>query len=132
MKKKNLPPKSIQKILRNSFLATMLFVLLSATAVFVAVQYKSMKSSITSSIQQTCSSVAKDVDLQISQMDTVSINVLYSHLIKDTFENYSDPDSSLTEYMKNQAASMLTGLLTSIRGANSTVRQRSGTSKTQI
>nr|WP_288884316.1 sensor histidine kinase [uncultured Blautia sp.] len=123
MKKKNLPPKSIQKILRNSFLATMLFVLLSATAVFVAVQYKSMKSSITSSIQQTCSSVAKDVDLQISQMDTVSINVLYSHLIKDTFENYSDPDSSLTEYMKNQAASMLTGLLTSIRGANSTVRQ---------
>ena len=123
MKKKNQSPKSIEKILRINFLATMLFVLLSATAVFVAVQYKSMKSSITSSIQQTCSSVAKDVDLQISQMDTVSINVLYSHLIKDTFENYSDPESSLTQYMKNQAASMLTGLLTSIRGANSTVRQ---------
>lgn len=122
--KSNIPTKnSIHNILLSSYLITMLAILCLTTLAFVIAQYSNMKTNITKSIQQTCSSVANDIDMQINQLDTVCINVLYSNTIKDSFSSYT---TSATEVGGSELSTLdtdLTGLLTSVRGANSTVRQ---------
>lgn len=112
---------SIHNILLSSYLITMLLILFITTLIYTISQYYNMKSNIIKSIQQTCSSVANDVDTQINQIDTVCINVIYSTMIKDTFSTYQDlPGESYGQSIINN---QLTGLLTAIRGANSMVRQ---------
>lgn len=112
---------SIHNILLSSYLITMLLILFVTTLIYTISQYYNMKSNIVKSIQQTCSSVANDVDTQINQIDTVCVNVIYSTMIKDTFSTYQDLSGE--SYGQSIINNQLTGLLTAIRGANSMVRQ---------
>lgn len=101
----------------------MLVILCLTTLIYVIAQYCNMKSNITKSIQQTCSSVANDVDTQINQLDTVCINVIYSNMIKSSFSAYTKSTGEVDPAKQREADTVLTSLLTSLRGANSTVRQ---------
>ena len=114
--------KGIQKILFSNILSTMLIILICTTAIFSVALYNNMKNNVIDSLQQTCSAVSKDIDLQLHQLDTVCINILYSNLIKNTFGEYSDTTSH-SSYQNKQYESTLSGYLTSIRGVYSDIRQ---------
>ncbi len=90
-------PRSIQKILSSYFLLIMLTLLVLATILFSVVQYLNLRSNTEHDIQRTCSAIAEDIDLQLSQMDTVCMNTIHSTLIKDTFSDYLN-DEDATPY----------------------------------
>lgn len=119
----NRTKSSIHNILLSSYLITMLVILCLTTLIYVIAQYYNMKSNITTSIRQTCLSVANDVDTQINQLDSVGINVLYSNIIKDSFSAYTKSTGEVDPNEQRVNYTLLTSLLTSLRGANSTVRQ---------
>lgn len=126
-KKKRL--SSINSALFKTYIATMIIVLLSVTLFFTIVQIANLNQNIRSNILQTGKSVAQSVDSEIKQMDTLSINTLYSNLIKDSFKSYIDFEHSKSglpnwsAYYQNSNAEVLTDLLYALIGANHNVKQ---------
>ena len=115
-------PRSIQKILSSYFLLIMLTLLVLATILFSVVQYLNLRSNTEHDIQRTCSAIAEDIDLQLSQMDTVCMNTIHSTLIKDTFSDYLN-DEDATPYEQSQRQNTLANTLTSMKGVDASIRQ---------
>ena len=80
--------KSIQTILYTSFLWIALTLLFLLTGLFSWIQYGYLRKNAEADVQRTCSSIASDIDLQISEMDTVCLNIINSTSLKKTFSQY--------------------------------------------
>lgn len=115
-------PQSIQNILSFYMSVLLLALLLAATVIFSVTQYLNVYSNNNRELQRLCNSIAENIDLQISQMDTICLNTIHSTLIKDTFHNYIT-DPSVTPYEKNQQRRLLANTLTSLKGVDSSIRQ---------
>lgn len=115
-------PKSIQKILSSYFLLIMLTLLVLAAILFSVVQYLNLRSNTEHDIQRTCAAIAEDIDLQLSQMDTVCMNTIHSTLIKDTFSDYMN-DEDASPYQQSQRQNTLANALTSMKGVDASIRQ---------
>lgn len=93
--------------------------------IFCVWQLSFLQKSVASDLQQTCRTVALNVDKELQRMDSTSINVLYSNLIRDQFASYSGeaPENAPQAVAKNNSAAVLSDLLTAIMGAERSVRQ---------
>lgn len=119
----------MRSILFNSYMRAMLFILVGATVFFAFIQFFSINGNIISNIQQTSKSVGDSVDNQIKQMDHISMNALYSNLLKSSVSNYlevqKDP-SKLTPpiaFTQNNDAKTLHDLMFALIGADYDIRQ---------
>lgn len=119
--------RSIHHTLLKAHLSTMLPAVAVIVAIFCVWQLGVLQKSVASDLHQTCRTVALNVDNELQRMDSTSINVLYSNLIRDQFASYSieTPESApLPQAVaKNNSAAALTDLLTAIMGADRSVRQ---------
>ncbi len=113
----------IKKILFHNYFSAMLLVVLGAAAIFSVLQFSSLNQEIRNNIAQANQSVARSVDGQIKQMDTISISALYSNLIKSSFSVYINDltQGDRTERLNN--ARTLSDLMFAIIGVNSDIRQ---------
>jgi two-component system sensor histidine kinase YesM len=121
--------QNMQSILFKSYMGAMLVVLLGVTAFFAFYQFSAINRNIISSIQQTGMAVGQSIDSQLKQMDTISINALYSNLLKDSFSEYLNlqqdtaKKSNQVANVQNNNAAMLHDLMFAIIGANYDVKQ---------
>ncbi len=128
LKKKN-KQTNMRSILFNSYMGAMLFILVGATVFFAFIQFFSINSNIISNIQQTSKSVGQSVDNQIRQMDHISMNALYSNLLKSSVSDYlelqKDPSKLTLEsaLAQNNNAKVLHDLMFALIGADYDIRQ---------
>lgn len=114
--------KNIQKILFTYFLASATALLILFTVIFSGVQYYTHHRNMENDIMRTCTSIANDIDLQISQMDNVCLNTINSTAIKDSFSDWASAEL-LTSAEQLQYQTTLSNSLTSVKGVDSSIRQ---------
>lgn len=114
--------KSIQKILFSYFLISATALLVLFTIIFSGVQYYTLHRDMENDILRTCTSIANDIDLQISQMDNVCLNTINSTAIKDSFSDWASADL-LSQSEQLQYQTTLSNSLTSVKGVDSSIRQ---------
>lgn len=121
----------MRSIFRTQLYAQLGTVLTAVTLFAVAFlwwQTASIRRSLNTSLQQTAGTVALNVDRELQQMDSLSINIIYSNLIKESVGDYIDlaeapgltADSAR---QRNTNAEMLTNMLFAIMGADRPVKQ---------
>lgn len=115
-------PKSIQSILKSTLLVSMVFLIVLFTCVFSLMEYTSQKNFLESEMQRTCNAIAKDIDLQLQQLDTVCLNTINSTSMKDSFSNYMNSADS-SSYEISLFRNELSNVLISIRGVDTSIRQ---------
>lgn len=81
--------KSIQTILFYRFLSVTAALLIIVSAIVYLIQYTKMYKNMENDIIRTSSSIGDAIDLQISQMDNICLNVINSTSVKDTFAEWS-------------------------------------------
>ena len=118
----------MRSILFRSYMGSMLVVLLGVTTFFSYIQFTTINHNIISSIQQTSTAVGQSIDNQIEVMNTISVNALYSNLLRDSFSEYlqlrtDTPKTQERDYIQNNNAKMLHDMMFAIIGANYNVRQ---------
>ncbi len=91
MKKKHY---SIQKILSAHFIILSFGIILFLTAFFSYVLYSTSKKNALESLSYSCSSIKKEVDLQIGQMDFILLNAISSPDLQQAFTEYLKTDRS--------------------------------------
>ena len=80
--------KSIQTILFYRFLSVTAALLIIVSAIVYLIQYTKMYKNMENDIIRTSSSIGDAIDLQISQMDNICLNVINSTSVKDTFAEW--------------------------------------------
>lgn len=121
--KNDMPAKrNIQGIIFHAFLYVTTALIILVTCLLSIVQYSSLHKTMVNDIQRTGSAIADNIDLQISQMDTICLNVLGSVTVKNTFSKFSqEEDTSSYQYTLEQAE--LANALTALKGMDSSIRQ---------
>ena len=114
--------KSIQTILYTSFLWIALTLLFLLTGLFSWIQYGYLRKNAEADVQRTCSSIASDIDLQISEMDTVCLNIINSTSLKKTFSQYLQ-DKENAGYLNTLREATIANTLTAMEGVASSIRQ---------
>lgn len=114
--------KNIQKILFSYFLISATALLVLFTIIFSGVQYYTLHRDMENDILRTCTSIANDIDLQISQMDNVCLNTINSTAIKDSFSDWASA-GLLSQSEQLQYQTTLSNSLTSVKGVDSSIRQ---------
>ena len=114
--------KSIQTILFYRFLTVTAVLLMVISVIVYLIQYTGMYRTMENDILRTNASIGDAVDLQISQMDNVCLNVINSTQVKDTFALWSKKQD-MSAYERRQYQNELINALISIRGVDTSIRQ---------
>lgn len=99
-----------------------MIVIIIVPAIFFFYFYTSriIESKVIDSMQRLSTSISNQLDLEIRKMDTVSINIAYSNLVRDYFANYLKIYDPFTRY---KYAKTLMDLFVTITGPFLTVQQ---------
>lgn len=114
--------KSIQTILFYRFLWVSAALLLVISAIVYLIQYQELYKNMENDIIRTSSGIGDAIDLQISQMDNVCLNVINSTSVKDTFSHWIS-DENTSSYERRQQQNHMNNALVSIRGIDTSIRQ---------
>lgn len=114
--------KSLQTILFYRFLTVAAALLIVISVIVYMIQYSEMYKNMENDILRTSTSIGDAIDLQISQMDTVCLNVINSTSIKNTFSLWSRNEET-SAYERSQHQNALSNSLISIRGVDTSIRQ---------
>lgn len=114
--------KSIQTILFYRFLWVSAALLLVISGIVYLIQYQKLYKNMENDIIRTSSGIGDAIDLQISQMDNVCLNVINSTSVKDTFSHWISNDN-VSSYERRQQQNLMNNALVSIRGIDTSIRQ---------
>lgn len=114
--------KSIQTILFYRFLWVSAALLLVISGIVYLIQYQKLYKNMENDIIRTSSGIGDAIDLQISQMDNVCLNVINSTSVKDTFSHWISNDN-VSSYERRQQQNHMNNALVSIRGIDTSIRQ---------
>ncbi len=122
--------KSIQTILFYRFLwvSAALLLVISGIVYLIQyqklylIQYQKLYKNMENDIIRTSSGIGDAIDLQISQMDNVCLNVINSTSVKDTFSHWISNDN-VSSYERRQQQNLMNNALVSIRGIDTSIRQ---------
>ena len=90
--------QNIQSILTRYFLVVLVIFLMLSSLVFSLIQYQTLHADVIDNLQDTCRAVQNSLELQIDQMNTVSLNVISSSGLREKFVEYADPE--ITSFQK--------------------------------
>lgn len=85
-----------------------------------------MRDRAADAIAQTCTSIQKQTDLEIDALNTLSLNISYSVLLKEAFQSHVNPNDASSNVDKLTAIDTLDTiyeLIIAIIGPNSTAKQ---------
>lgn len=114
--------KSLQTILFYRFLTIAAALLIVISVIVYMIQYSSLYKNMENDILRTTTSIGASIDLQISQMDNVCLNVINSTSIKSTFALWSQANEG-SAYERSRHQNALSNALISIRGVDASIRQ---------
>lgn len=114
--------KSIQTILFYRFLWVTAALLLVISAIVYLIQYQKLYKNMENDIIRTSSSIGDSIDLQISQMDNVCLNIINSTSVKNTFSDWIS-NNNRSAYERRQQQNQMNNSLISIRGIDTSIRQ---------
>jgi len=114
--------RSIQNILTRQYILLVVIMLGLITLCFSVIQYRTLRADAESSLQNLCSSIGDNIDLQISQMDTICLNAISSSDLRSSLASYSG-DEELTNYDRTKLSRHISSLLTSLKGFDYSIRQ---------
>lgn len=114
--------KSIQKILYSHFIVIMLGMLCASAAVLSLIQYRNLRANAEREVEKTCAAIAEDIDMQISQMDTICLNAIHSTSVKSSFAAYIN-NTYASPYDRSRLKSTLANAITAIKGVDFSIRQ---------
>ena len=114
--------KSIQTILFYRFLWVSAALLLVISGIVYLIQYQKLYKNMENDIIRTSSGIGDAIDLQISQMDNVCLNVINSTSVKNTFSHWISNDN-VSSYERRQQQNLMNNALVSIRGIDTSIRQ---------
>ncbi len=114
--------KSIQTILFYRFLWVSTALLLVISGIVYLIQYQKLYKNMENDIIRTSSGIGDAIDLQISQMDNVCLNVINSTSVKNTFSHWISNDN-VSSYERRQQQNHMNNALVSIRGIDTSIRQ---------
>ena len=114
--------KSIQNILFYRFLWVSAALLLVISGIVYLIQYQKLYKNMENDIIRTSSGIGDAIDLQISQMDNVCLNVINSTSVKNTFSHWISNDN-VSSYERRQQQNHMNNALVSIRGIDTSIRQ---------
>ncbi len=106
---------------------TLLFILVFSLVMgcFIFLQSSKIKEDASASIKNSVNNISNTLDTEIQGLDTVSQNIMYSNLIKQRFENYTDYNANfvqsgtpLDKYNNEQNTQVLYDMLIAIIGPN--------------
>jgi len=116
--------RNIQSRLFSTYSIIIISTLLITTTFFYVWMSNVLKSRAFDDIQKTSISMSQKLNDEIRNMDTVSINVCYSNLVKSRFENYMKYSASNEKTVDSiNNSKELTDMLTAIIGPNRQVQQ---------
>lgn len=113
---------NLKQLLQKYMIWLITFVLGFTAIVFLTIEYRNIKSTAITDLENICTTTGDNIDLQIYQLDTITLNTI----------NSSDLSSALTLYVKTadtdpynhiSARQRLAALLTSLKGFDYSVRQ---------
>lgn len=114
--------KNIQKILFSSLLCSNVGFLILTILIMSCIQYFSLHQNMENDIHRTSNLIANEIDLQISQMDNVCLNVINSTEIKKAFSTWISADLP-SVYEEMQYQDTLSAALISVKGIDPSIRQ---------
>jgi hypothetical protein len=123
--------KTIQSTLFFTYAVILFISFIVFTLFFTYWQIHKIKSETFVSVEQTTQNLSASIDSEFQMLDTVSMNVSYSNLVKERFSNYINYPLTFSSLNLKQDANynyikgikMLGDLLTAIIGPNRPVDQ---------
>lgn len=112
----------MRKILFSSILMNTAVIIVCVTLIISIIQYSYLHKSMENEVIRTCDSVAGEIDMYIQQMDTVCLNTIHSEVIKETFHDWANSDTS-NSYALTKLQSTLSSELTTVKGMDDSIRQ---------
>ncbi len=112
---------NIQQLLTFYFILLMTVMLVAVTLVFSSIQYRNLRAGAISTLRSYCSAIAENVDLQISQMNTISLSSINSADLRETLESFVETEGDA--YQHNLVRLRLGSILTSLKGFDYSIRQ---------
>ncbi|MCR5715894.1 MAG: histidine kinase [Lachnospiraceae bacterium] len=112
---------NIQQLLTSYFILLMSILLVAVTLVFSVVQYRILTENTINTLRNSCNAIADSIDLQIGQMNTISLNSINSADLKETLNGYISTESNA--YQHNLVRQRLSSVLISLKGFDYSIRQ---------
>jgi len=114
--------KTIQSTLFKSYSLLITVVLLLFAAFFYNYTSKLLIARTSDSIQRLSGSISRQLEQEVRKMDTISLNIIYSNLVKDHFLRYLE-DGIIDEIEKHRSSKILMDIFIAIAGPYQTVQQ---------
>ncbi len=118
--------KTIRSKLFNSYAYFIVGLLLMFILFFFFYVTNLLRDRAADAIAQTCTSIQKQTDLEIDALNTLSLNISYSVLLKEAFQSHVNPNDASSNVDKLTAIDTLDTiyeLIIAIIGPNSTAKQ---------
>ncbi len=114
--------RNLKKILSKNMILLITFVLGTTAIIFSTIEYHNIKKNALADLDKICVQIGDNVDLQLFQLDTITLNAINSTELTDTLNYYVTTDK--TDPFNHIAARQhLAALLTSLKGFDYSVRQ---------
>ncbi len=113
--------RSIQRMMLTHFVILSAFILLLSAGVFSWMQYQVLQKDAEKNLQYTAETVASSIDLQVSEMSTISLNAIRALNYENMFSRYESGDTTAAEH--NALRLQLANVLTTAKGFDFSVRQ---------
>lgn len=119
--RKRLRNTTVQSIFFSSYFFLIIIVIIPTTFFFYFFTHRILTSRVLDSIQRLSISISNQLDLEIRKMDTVSVNIAYSNLVRDHFASYLAERYDLASRYKY--SKVLMDIFVAISGPFITVQQ---------
>jgi len=114
--------KTLKKILSKNMVLLITFVWGATAIIFSTIEYNNIKKNALADLERICVQTGDNIDLQIFQLDTITLNSINSTELTDALDYYVATNSD-DAYNHIAARQHLAALLTSLKGFDYSVRQ---------
>ena len=119
---RNKKVKTLKKILSKNMVLLITFVLGTTAIIFSTIEYHNIKKNAISDLDRICVQIGDNIDLQIFQLDTITLNAINSAELTAALDYYVSTNST-DAYKHISARQHLAAALTSLKGFDYSVRQ---------
>ncbi len=113
---------NIKQLFSFYMIVLLTFVLGSTAIIFSCMEYRSTKRNAISDLGKICSSVGDNIDLQLHQMDTITLNTINSSDLRDAVMTYAFTEV-VNPYAHTISRQRISSLLMELKGFDYSVRQ---------
>ena len=120
--KKKTKTGNIKRLLSLNMIVLLTIILGTTAIIFSYMEYRNIKKNAISDIGKICASIGDNIDLQLYQLDTITLNTINSSELTAELETYVETEG-IDDYAHIHSRQRLSALLTALKGFDYSVRQ---------